>query len=505
VLTGDDVMWYNVDIMSTIPKQRLIDIRPDIAKQWHPTKNTELDLNTIGVCSNKPVIWFCEKGHEWPARISARTSLNQGCPKCSGRLASPDNNLAIKFPELAKEWHPTKNKNQPIDYTPFSHTMVDWICSKNSKHTWRARISDRANGSGCPHCAGRVISTSNLTTMFPDVAKEWHPTKNKLSPDKVAPFSNLEFWWQCSFGHEWTATVASRTYQKQGCPGCSGRMPTPNNNFAVKFPEIAKEWHPTLNKKNPTEYTLYSNEKVWWMCKRGHVWDATIASRSNLGCNCPKCHQHDSKLQLFVYCELKGLLDNVEYKHRIQGMECDIFLCNYNIAVEVDAKWWHGRREEKDKIKADKLNQLGVTLISLRENGLKEVTGHTIRYNDRDDKFLVTKKVVNLLYKITNNDELSAYTDLSSPVNEDYYDSQLMLRPAPLFEKSLAYVNPKLAEQWDCEKNNGLTPSDVSANCNDKKWWKCDKGHSWLASVGSRNCHGHGCKQCYELGRKKLI
>ena len=56
-------------------------------------------------------------------------------------------------------------------------------------------------------------------------------------------------------------------------------------------------------------------------------------------------------------------------------------------------------------------------------------------------------------------------------------------------------MNPILANEWNYEKNNGLTPVDVSPNSNKKVWWKCSKGHEWQAIIQSRN-KGTGCPYC---------
>ena len=64
----------------------------------------------------------------------------------------------------------------------------------------------------------------------------------------------------------------------------------------------------------------------------------------------------------------------------------------------------------------------------------------------------------------------------------------------------LATINPKLAKEWNYERNSALTPEEFTANSNKKVWWKCDKGHEWQATIASRN-HGSGCPYC--SGRKK--
>ena len=54
---------------------------------------------------------------------------------------------------------------------------------------------------------------------------------------------------------------------------------------------------------------------------------------------------------------------------------------------------------------------------------------------------------------------------------------------------------PSLASEWDYEKNCGFTPADVVPNSNKSVWWICSKGHSWKASVNTRNA-GRGCPVC---------
>ena len=48
-------------------------------------------------------------------------------------------------------------------------------------------------------------------------------------------------------------------------------------NFEKEYPELAKEWNYERNKKKPYEYLPRSEEKVWWKCKKGHVWQRRIA------------------------------------------------------------------------------------------------------------------------------------------------------------------------------------------------------------------------------------
>jgi hypothetical protein len=52
---------------------------------------------------------------------------------------------------------------------------------------------------------------------------------------------------------------------------------------------LTKEWHPTKNGKlNPRNVTTEHDSKVWWLCKSGHEWEASVRDRV-MGGGCPIC------------------------------------------------------------------------------------------------------------------------------------------------------------------------------------------------------------------------
>lgn len=198
-------------------------------------------------------------------------------------------NLEVINPNVAKQWHPKKNGSlTPKDVTPGSQKRVWWICGKG--HEWQAAIADKSNGKGCPYCSGRKVCEDNcLETVNPALAKQWHPTKNgSLTPRDVVPASHKKIWWICSKGHEWQARVASRN-SGSGCPYCSGHRLCEDNCLQTVNPGLAKDWHPSKNGSlTPKDVVSHSNKKVWWICDRGHEWEALINNRSN-GRGCPYC------------------------------------------------------------------------------------------------------------------------------------------------------------------------------------------------------------------------
>src|SRR3989338_11643219 len=65
---------------------------------------------------------------------------------------------------------------------------------------------------------GLVKRTDTFKAKYPDIAKEWHPTKNApLTADDVSYGSGQKVWWQCSNGHEWQSVISSRR-GGHGCP-----------------------------------------------------------------------------------------------------------------------------------------------------------------------------------------------------------------------------------------------------------------------------------------------
>ncbi len=240
--------------------------------------------------SNKKVWWVCTKGHEWLASVDSRNCRGTGCPYCSGRRVCIDNCLLTVKPGLANEWHPTKNGNlTPKDVTPGSRKKAWWICGQG--HEWESFIHSRSRGHGCPYCAGRAVGNDNcLETNNPELAKQWHPSKNcALTPKDVTPNSDKKAWWVCKNSHEWQATIYNRN-RGRDCPYCAGRAACEDNCLHTLNPSLAAEWHSVKNGGlTPRNVTPGSNKRVWWRCKNGHKWQAIVSSRSQGYGRCPYC------------------------------------------------------------------------------------------------------------------------------------------------------------------------------------------------------------------------
>lgn len=216
--------------------------------------------------------------------------------------------LAARYPEIAEQWHPTKNGEITPDMINYSNPNLFWwyypydvpedypiehLRGKHFDFEWQAKPSNRIHEQGCPFLVGHGIiwvGFNDLETTHPDIAKTWDYSKNKnLTPKDVTFFSKREVFWKCENGHTWKTTVSGR---RSSCPYCSGRRAWQGeNDLATLRPDLAAQWDYEENGGLlPSDFTCGSHKKVGWICENGHKWNAVIRDRTKRPtCSCPKC------------------------------------------------------------------------------------------------------------------------------------------------------------------------------------------------------------------------
>ena len=125
-------------------------INPGLAREWHPTRNGDLNPRNVTPGSGRKVWWICADGHEWEAAIYSR-NRGSGCPFCNKPTPADHIDMLITDTELLKEWHITKNSGLNLRNLPpgFSE-KVWWICVEG--HEWKATVTSRMKGKDCPDC-----------------------------------------------------------------------------------------------------------------------------------------------------------------------------------------------------------------------------------------------------------------------------------------------------------------------------------------------------------------
>ena len=481
---------------------------PHLVKEWHPTRNGSLTPKDLTHGSKKRAWWLCPKGHSYEANPNSRTASNSGCPYCSGRKVGEDNNLGVIYPKIAKEWHPTKNGElTPKEVAPTTNQKVWWLCPKG--HSYYSVVSNRTNNStGCPYCSGnKVGDDNNLQYLYPEIAKEWHSLKNNtLTAKDITPNSTKKVWWLCPKGHSYNTTVNRRVSMKTKCPYCSGRKVGSDNNLEFVHPEIAREWHFEKNENlSPRDFTRASTKKVWWLCPKGHSYEATIHNRTAKNpSGCPICTNQTSEPEIRILSEFKSVFDTVNSRFKFKDVEIDVFLPDFNIAIEYDGKYWHKDKESTDLKKNKILSSNGIYLIRVREEPLGKLSKRDVVVGRALIKSNIDE-ILNSIYMLVHKkerDRIDEYLKKDEFVNNHLFNKYRSYFPSPFPEKSIVNTHPEFIKEWDYEKNYPLTPENFSYGSGCKIWWICSKGHSYKRSINTRTSHNLGCPYC--SGRKSL-
>ncbi len=333
-----------------------------LMKEWDYDLNVDLDPTKLTYGSNKKVWWKCPKcGYSWEAKINNRVN-KRGCPCCANKVAVVGvNDLATTHPQIAKEWHPSKNKNlTPSNVTYGYGKKVWWLCPNG--HEYQATVNKRTSGDGtnCPICnSGRQTSFAEqafyfyIKKAYPDTisrytaeflgrmeldiyipsiklaieydGEAWHrenkierenkkylacKTNNikmirlreKMSSVEVKDIADEVFCIKDLYKHTNLEKTIKEILIHLEC-----NLPIDidinrdrfeiqkycqpiKNSLVDKFPEISKEWHPNKNGTlKPNMVKSGSDKKVWWVCfKCGNEYEASIGSRTR-GTGCPIC------------------------------------------------------------------------------------------------------------------------------------------------------------------------------------------------------------------------
>ncbi|SCX09669.1 Probable Zinc-ribbon domain-containing protein [Lachnospiraceae bacterium YSD2013] len=369
----------------------------------------------------------------------------------------------------------------------------------------------------------RVKSGINdLLSQFPEIAAEWNYEKNSpLTPDNITKASKQKVWWTCENGHDYEQHVDKRTLRGYNCPICSGKKTVAGiNDFAIVYPDIAAEWHPTKNgDKKPSMYSPKNGYRAWWQCKYNHEWQATIHDRSS-GTGCPICKNRYSssfaEQAIFFYVKklcpdainrYKGLLDN--------NREFDVYIPSRKVAIEFDGGYWHNSEEsyEREKEKYQQCKKEGISLIRVKENADSYRMGvadyaYYLKAKDKKQLQNIIQGIIDTLDPMSNfwtrrkvgNYHSSIVVDL----DKDRQDILGYLYSVP---NSLAELRPDLVEEWNYDKNGNLTPDLFGINSNEEAWWRCKIcGHEWKTLIihraGKRNS---GCPECKKISRGKAF
>ena len=253
---------------SPFPENSLAALKPQIAKNWHPTKNRPLSPLNFTQKSSYEAWWICDLGHEWQAKIYSRSN-GTGCPTCVGKTRSKEQkNIKMnKLREMAK------SRNGDLLTASFmkAKEKMEWRCEHG--HTWWASSDNVQRGKWCPECSGRDPKG------FVAKAHRYAASKNgKILTDEFTSKDPVEF--QCAKGHRWKAKPTMVMTRMTWCKKCNQSVGTPHT--------IEDMQHIAQNRGGHCLSKTYVNAKtkLTWQCAEGHVFESTpdLIKNRNLWC-----------------------------------------------------------------------------------------------------------------------------------------------------------------------------------------------------------------------------
>lgn len=337
-----------------------------------------------------------------------------------------------------------------------------------------------------------------------DLLQQWDGEENgPLTPQTVSYGSKRKAAWICGRGHRWRTEICVRTGAGSGCPYCAGKkVSAGENDLATQYPSLAAQWHPTKNGDvTPADVSAGSHRRAWWVCGRGHQWQAAVKTRVS-GAGCPVCANRrliagendlaathpalaaqwnptrngaltpeqlgaGTRKKVWWQCE-KGHQWQASVASRAAGAGCPVCAGKRVIPGENDlathfpdiAAQWHPEKNEG-------LLPSQVSPSSNRKVWWRCQLGHE--------------------YTAV----IAARTTHSSGC------PYCAGRKALAGFNDLATLEPEVAAQWHPRLNGALTPEQVTVGAHRKVWWECPCGHIWKAVVYSRaGPQKSGCPVC---------
>ena len=284
--------------------------------------------------------------------------------------------------------------------------------------------------------------------------------------------------------------------------------------FISDFPELMKEWDYNKNKNlKPEEASYGSGKKVWWVCAKGHEWEAKLNNRTALNQQCPYCSHNKASIENSIQGHPEILFQwNYKKNKNIKPSEVS-FSAHQKI-------WWVCDKGHEWFSSPNRRSTWGGSCPYCsgrkicEDTCLEKTHPHLMNEWDyeKNDKFGITPQNISrgnkkdVWWRCDKGHEWSATTN--SRTNASYRKENgcpYCSGRRVCLDNCLATLNPDLAKKWNYPKNEGLLPQEITAYSKKKVWWICPKKHEWIADVSNRNLGKTGCPICCESKGEKRI
>lgn len=286
------------------------------------------------------------------------------CPTCSGKRSLKKE----EFISISSKIH--KNK---FDYSSVIYKGVDVkvtiICPHHG--SFDQIPYTHMKGHGCAKCAQEENSLKQTLSKeeFITNAQRIHGNKYDYSlVDYINAHTKVSI--ICKEHGVFYQTPNNHLGNKgkgKDCPECAGRTFLGKN----KFIERSNQTHGNRYDYSSVVYISSRDHKTTIICHKHGPFEQTPDNHMR-GNNCPKCTSIQSKAEdeLINFISITNIIKNS--RNIIRPKELDIFLPDYNLAIEYCGLYWHTEKFKKDKYyhknKMDACNKKGIQLLTIFED-----------------------------------------------------------------------------------------------------------------------------------------
>ena len=222
------------------------------------------------------------------------------------------------------------------------------------------------------------------------------------------------------------------------------RIPAYEGSLAALHPEVCEDWDYEKNGElRPEYFTESSQERVWWICKNGHSFQAAIRQRTRSSITmCPVC-----------------------------GVSNFVAPNNITLTYPSLMEEWNS---EKNMLSSTQLTPGSVARVWWK-----------CKYCSKEWEARVNTRVIQ-----------------ADTIGIGGCGKCCKLRMNMKTGKTLAKLFPEIASEWhpDLNKDLYITPEEISPGSNEMAWWKCkNSGHIWQSKVQTRTDSRRSgkCPQCF--------
>lgn len=278
---------------------------------------------------------------------------------------------------------------------------------------------------------------------------------------------------------------------------------TKEYNFAVLFPEIAKQWNYNKNGDlKPTDFTPNSHETVWWSCDNGHEWDESIKTRTRMKTGCPFCSNHRVCKENCLATTHPEIAKQWDYtKNGNITPEMVVYGSNKEFGFICDKghKW--------DAVVCERtINKHNCPFCAnqkvCKDNCLATMYPEIAKQWDYAKNGDITPEMVipgsNKIFGFIC-DKGHKWDARLSKRTKSKQNCPICANKKVYQDNCLATTHPEIASEWDYSKNGNLSPSEFTAGSGEIVNWKCNCcGHEWKSPIVVRK-NGKNCSNCEKI------